>query len=1441
MLSVPFAYAAPGPSGTPAGSPAGAKPALTAVQQGIVDARAKAKSTGKPVVVDAMTTETSLTLINPDGTASTTDNAHPVRTKRDKGWADLDATLRKNADGTLSPAVGSMGLSLSGGGTGPMATLTTEDGKKLAVSAPFALPAPTMNGATATYPNVLPDVDLQVTALSTGGWRDVIVVKTAAAAADPKLKSLHFPVKTQGLDVATDADGNVTLKDKSGKVRLHAPTPLQWDSSKPAKAAAPKAKSLAAAAPSAADAGPEVEASTTERAGVGAHEAPIGIKADNQGIDLTPDAATFGKGDGPWYLDPSISADSGTAHSAQVQEYHAGTSYYDSVTSLGVGYCGYSDCTGHGRERAYFSININPAIYTQPGGAPSAPTVYGSTLYANVDGASSPGTSTPLGLYWTGGIGPGVTWNNQPCNGGGTFGGCGKVGGSTWITGTGPISFDVTSQMQQAASGKWANWTVGIAPDDENNMYYRKHITNNPHITTNYDLQPSIWWPRTSPGSGFANSDGKGKPAGYDCNTGGQHPWDNPAWIGANQSVSLTSSSWSPAGLGLWTNFRMWDDNDSNNGWSGRTGWQGSYNAASTVDVPFATLKDGHQFGWTSNAYDADPYWNGLGSPDSTWCYFRVDRTPPTVSVSSAQFPPSGSAAANPVVYANQEGTFTLGGTDPAPSPGLNASGLACFRVSTSSTPVTGWHCNDAGVVLPDGSGNATYKYTPGTWGTNILYVQAQDQAGNYSQPYAYSFYAPWNPASSPVFGDVTGDGKPDITVPDPAGNLRVVQNISDPVNAGAIADPSATSPISNWNGLQITHRASLRGGTPVDDLIVHQPGAAQMLLYINDGHGTYTQRTPFYPSGSATPSQANCVDTAGAPVAPGNPGNCPSGVGMDWSQVSQVLAIGTPDGETTSAPLSRTSLAVVIKGALWMIPPGGNNVVLLKKTETQVSNLPWDAAVGGDGYDLIGPGPANGTSAWTVGSTNYTAKQATLWARDRKTGQIFSYPITKNAAGVTDYTALADPTKGTLIGSGFDTLTYPTVGSVGDFDGDGVADLYAQNSGGKLVLAKGVIGDPTNRPGVVTGLGGSTTIGDPRGPLARYPLNGPVSTTDTTHTADLTGKNTGTIAGDVTFTDANLGGAPTKAAVFNANNGAMGQVTSDLQVDTTKSFTVSAWARVDDLNADGVVVGQDGAQSSNFMLWPGSWTPGAPTWSFGLSKADSGWSYDATSPAVSGADAKQNAAARVQQGAWTKLVASYDSTTGQLSLWVNGALAATGKHTGTTAPTGKLAIGRYWNGGTAKNPFKGAIADVAVYPYATAPGGNGGPVALAANTAKCMDESGGVATPGTAVQIWDCNSSAAQQWTFQADGTVKLPFGGCLDAVNAGTGNGTQLQWNTCWGTPTNGAQQFIPRADGSIFNPVSGRCVDLPGATTTNGTRLQLWDCNGSGAQVWNLNPAV
>ena len=39
------------------------------------------------------------------------------------------------------------------------------------------------------------------------------------------------------------------------------------------------------------------------------------------------------------------------------------------------------------------------------------------------------------------------------------------------------------------------------------------------------------------------------------------------------------------------------------------------------------------------------------------------------------------------------------------------------------------------------------------------------------------------------------------------------------------------------------------------------------------------------------------------------------------------------------------------------------------------------------------------------------------------------------------------------------------------------------------------------------------------------------------------------------------------------------------------------------------------------------------------------------------------------------------------------------------------------------------------------------------------------------------------------------------------------------------------------ALVNPQSGRCLDDPNSTTSNGTQLQIYDCNTTNAQTWTL----
>ncbi|MEY9936939.1 ricin-type beta-trefoil lectin domain protein [Streptacidiphilus sp. MAP5-3] len=116
--------------------------------------------------------------------------------------------------------------------------------------------------------------------------------------------------------------------------------------------------------------------------------------------------------------------------------------------------------------------------------------------------------------------------------------------------------------------------------------------------------------------------------------------------------------------------------------------------------------------------------------------------------------------------------------------------------------------------------------------------------------------------------------------------------------------------------------------------------------------------------------------------------------------------------------------------------------------------------------------------------------------------------------------------------------------------------------------------------------------------------------------------------------------------------------------------------------------------------------------------------------------------------------------------------------------------------------------------------------------TGKCLDDNQASTADGTQVVLWDCNGTAAQQWTWTGN---TLTFGGkCLDATGQGTANGTLVELWTCNGGSN---QQWTSQGNGSLIGTQSGRCLDDPGFTTTNGTQLDIWDCNGGTNQNWTL----
>ncbi|WP_240926065.1 lectin [Streptomyces sp. JB150] len=78
--------------------------------------------------------------------------------------------------------------------------------------------------------------------------------------------------------------------------------------------------------------------------------------------------------------------------------------------------------------------------------------------------------------------------------------------------------------------------------------------------------------------------------------------------------------------------------------------------------------------------------------------------------------------------------------------------------------------------------------------------------------------------------------------------------------------------------------------------------------------------------------------------------------------------------------------------------------------------------------------------------------------------------------------------------------------------------------------------------------------------------------------------------------------------------------------------------------------------------------------------------------------------------------------------------------------------------------------------------------------------------------------------------GEVKGVNGKCLDVDGGQSADGTKVQVWTCNGSA---AQRWTVGGDGSL--KALGKCLDVSGGGSADGTRIQLWSCNGTGAQKW------
>ncbi|MCX4749211.1 hypothetical protein OG455_27525 [Kitasatospora sp. NBC_01287] len=707
-----------------------------AEQEAMVAAAAQAHTSGKPVVVDALTTESQQVVAQPKGGFALTGSPKPVRTKESGVWKPVDTTLRKGADGMLSPVATAYGsVRFSGGGKSPL-VVTSSGGASYSVSWPTALPVPSVSGGTATYAEVLPGVDLTVSATVSGGFSDVLVVKNAQAAKNPALAGLKLAAQVAGGELATaQAQDGVTVTGGAQGAVLESATPMMWDSNTTLPAvAAPQVKSAAhagALTESQAVADKVApDASDAAHPGAAARIAVVHTKADAHSLTLLPDTKflTDASAAFPEYIDPTFNWHPTSANSPAFDEVKQGSpcngsSLYDSTSAagdggqLGVGVNGWSSCQGI--MRTFYQWSLPTVIWNAD---ISSATVNATKVYS-----ASCSTTATVNLHWAGGIGSGTDWNNQPGYGASlTSADFGPAYNASYCPGNGSVThgLSVTSQIAQAATGHWGQFTAALTEDayesSRSNLGFSR-FSDNPSLQIFYNLHPNT--PGASDLSAVTGADNAG------CATSTPYPYIGKT-IASNTPV-LNAHISDPDGDALQANFKYWVDGSSTtaSALSGDNLANGSTAAYSLPSAFISSLSNGQTVDWQTQVTDGEA-WSGW----SPVCHFTAEPTGPD----------------NPTVQPN----LTYPNTDNGGKTGAPAGTSATFVINGATTgavatkfiyaldqqPATSGTPANQTIVATNNA--ATVSITPTSAGPHTLWVAAVDSANDLSGMYAYRFLA---------------------------------------------------------------------------------------------------------------------------------------------------------------------------------------------------------------------------------------------------------------------------------------------------------------------------------------------------------------------------------------------------------------------------------------------------------------------------------------------------------------------------------------------------------------------------------------------------------------------------------------------------------------------------------------------------------------------------
>ncbi|MGW8597462.1 RICIN domain-containing protein [Streptomyces sp. NPDC055893] len=132
------------------------------------------------------------------------------------------------------------------------------------------------------------------------------------------------------------------------------------------------------------------------------------------------------------------------------------------------------------------------------------------------------------------------------------------------------------------------------------------------------------------------------------------------------------------------------------------------------------------------------------------------------------------------------------------------------------------------------------------------------------------------------------------------------------------------------------------------------------------------------------------------------------------------------------------------------------------------------------------------------------------------------------------------------------------------------------------------------------------------------------------------------------------------------------------------------------------------------------------------------------------------------------------------------------------------------------------------------------------AGSGKCLDARAAATANGTAVQQYACNGTTAQQWTVAptSDGHVRIgardDSAQVVDVSDVSTADNAAVHLWT-YGGGLNQQWRAVDEGGGAfhLVNRNSGKCLDVPAASTADSVRLVQYTCNGTAAQRFQVTP--